>query len=111
MAKKNGISLSDFNELIMFRQPNREKSAKGQVKETWSDYRKALVSITQLGNAEKEEGKRMNLPGTLNLEGHYDSGIDTTFRILWNSTEYNITSITPDKFRRFMEITAEKVFE
>lgn len=111
MAKKNEISLSDFNELIMFRQPDRVKSGKGQVKEIFTDYRKALVSITQRGNFEKKEGERMNLPGTLSIAGHYDSGVNTTFRILWNSTDYNITSITPDQHRRYMEITAEKVFE
>lgn len=111
MAKKNEITLSDFDELIMFRKPYRDKSSKGQVKETWTDYRKALVSIDQSGNVEKKEGKRMNLPGSLSIAGHYDSGVDTTFRILWNSEEYNILSITPDQHRRYMEITAEKVFE
>ena len=111
MGKKNGISLSSFNELIMFRQPSRDKSPKGQVKETWIDYRKALVSIDQSGNSEKKEGKRMNLPGTLSIAGHYDSAIDTTFRILWNLVEYNILSITPDQHKRYMEIVAKKVFE
>ncbi len=111
MGKKNGISLSEFNELIMFRKPDREKTSKGQVKESWIDYRKALVSIDQSGNSEKKEGKRMNLPGTLSIAGHYESGIDTTFRILWNSVEYNILSITPDQHKRYMEIVAEKVFE
>lgn len=111
MAKKVGISIGSFNELIMFRQPEREKSGKGQVKETWSDYRKALVNIDQYGNSEKEEGKRMNVVGSIRVEGHYDSGINNTFRIQWNSTDYNILSIVPDANRRFMEITAEKVSE
>jgi len=107
----DAISLREFNELIMFRQPVRTKSAKGQVKETWTDYRKALVKIVESGNDEQKEGDRMNLPGVLTISGHYDSGVTSTFRILWNSIEYNITSITPVQNRRFMVIRAEKVFE
>ena len=105
------ISVKDFNELIMFRQPSRGKSSKGQVKETWTDYRKALVEIIESGNDEQEEGNRMNLPGVLTISGHYDSGVNTTFRVLRNTVEYAITSITPLQNRRFMIVRAEKVFE
>lgn len=107
----DAISLKDFNELIMFRHPDRVKSGKGQVKETFTDYRKALVKIVELGNDEQKEGERMNLPGVLTVSGHYDSGVNSTFRILWNSVEYNITSITPVQNRRYMVIRAEKVFD
>lgn len=105
------VSVKDFNELIMFRQPSRDKSTKGQVKETWTDYRKALVKVIESGNDEQKEGDRMNLPGVLTISCHYDSGVDTTFRVLWNTVEYAITSITPVQNRRFMVIRAEKVFE
>lgn len=107
----DAISLREFNELIMFRQPDRVKSGKGQVKETFTDYRKALVKIVESGNDEQKEGDRMNLPGVLTVSGHYDSGVNSTFRVLWNSVEYNITSITPVQNRRYMVIRAEKVFE
>ena len=107
----DAISLRDFNELIMYRQPSRAKSAKGQVKETWTDYRKAIVKIIESGNDEQKEGDRMNLPGVLTISGHYDSGVNTTFRVLWNSVEYAITSITPVQYHRFMVVRAEKVFE
>jgi len=105
------ISVKDFNELIMFRQPARVKSDKGQVKETWSDYRKALVKIVESGNDEKEEGERMNLPGVLTISGHYDSGVKNTFRIIWNTVEYNIISIAPIQNRRFMILRADRVFD
>lgn len=107
----DAISLKDFNELIMFRQPDRVKSGKGQVKETFTDYRKALVKIVESGNDEQKEGERMNLPGVLTISGHYDSGVNSTFRVLLNTVEYNITSITPVQNRRYMVIRAEKVFD
>lgn len=107
----DAISVREFNELIMFRQPDRVKSGKGQVKETFTDYRKALVKIVESGNDEQKEGDRMNLPGVLTVSGHYDSGVNSTFRVIWNSVEYNITSITPVQNRRYMVIRAEKVFD
>lgn len=105
------ISVRDFKELIQYRQPLRTKTSKGQVIETFVDFRKALVKITESGNEERQEGERMNLPGTLTIAGHYDSDIDTLFRITWNAIEYNITAITPAQNRRFMVVTATKVFE
>jgi hypothetical protein len=105
------ISLREFNELITWRQPDRDKSSKGQVKETWTDYRKALVKIFESGNEEQKEGQRMNAPGVLNISGHYDSGVDLTFRVIWNNVEYAVTSITPVQNRRYMIVKAEKIFE
>jgi head-tail adaptor len=107
----DAISVREFNELIIFRQPDRIKSGKGQVKETWTNYRKALVKIIESGNDERKEGDRINLPGVLTVSGHYDSGVNSTFRIIWNTVEFNITSITPVQNRRYMVIRAEKVFE
>lgn len=95
----------------MFRQPARVKSTKGQVKETWTDYRKALVEIILSGNDEKREGERMNLPGLLTINAHYDSGVNTTFRITYNNEDYNILSVTPVQNRLFMVVRAEKVFD
>jgi len=105
------ISINNFQEYIMYRQPARLKSDKGQVKEIWTDYRKALVEIVQTNNDERKEGDRINLPGTLIINAHYDSGINTTFRVVYGTDIYNITSITPVQNRLFMVVRADKVFD
>lgn len=109
MADK--LSIGEFNQLIMFRQPAAAMSGKGQVKETFTDYRKALVKIEESANEERKEGDRLNSPGALTITGHYDSGVLNTFRLIWNTVEYNITAITPDANHRFMVVRAEKVFD
>lgn len=105
------IKIAEFNELILFQAPVRTKSTKGQMKETWSDYRKAIVKIDRSNMDERLQGDRINLPGNLLITGHYDSGLTTKHRISFESEYYNILSIEPLQARRFMRLNATKIFD
>ena len=105
------ITINDFTELIMYRVPLRAKNSKGQVVESWTNYRKALVRIDAGNSDEFKEGEKIFLPGTLTISAHNESFLTNTWRISYLGDEYNILSITPTPNRMFVSIRATKIFD
>jgi len=111
MSKDKESLINQMNEYAMLLKPTREKSESGQYVETYSDYKKILAKIERNSSGEDEDGKRLDLSEVLTFTCFNYSGVDATYRVLYEGVEYGLLE-NPELFnyRIFMKFSAAKVF-
>lgn len=82
----------------------------GFEEEKWIDVKTVWAGVSNLYGREFFEAAAVQMENTVKFTLRYLPGIDTTMRILFNNTHYNILSVDNIKYRnRFVEIMAAEV--
>lgn len=100
-----------FDTLISYYQPTRTADSFGQKKEVFTEFQKAFVSLENRSGDEDIRAERVEWTGVITLLGHYVTGVDTTFRVLYDGDYYNIVDVEPVDRKRWMKVRIEKITE
>ena len=101
--------IGQMRERITIQVVGETQSATGYPAETWTTYatRWASVSARPTANKEAEESGQKTATQGVMFTLRYDANVTAKHRILYRNNYYDIVSITPDAWRRHMEIETD----
>lgn len=84
----------ELNRKITFRKPTITQDPNtGEMIETWTDYLSVFAKVEPLVGREYFAAAAVQSEDTTKFTIRFHDGLDVTMRIVFDGTEYNITSI------------------
>lgn len=99
-----------LNKLCTLQSPTPGQADDGGPLLTWDDVASVWADIRHLSGIESIKGGAVTATAKASIRIRYRTGINSGWRILHNSTAYNITSALPDMTgKRYVDLICEVV--
>jgi len=110
MRVGEAVSIGEMRHRITFQKLTVTTNQSGFEVEEWQDYMTVWSEISNLSGREYYQAAAVQAEKTVKFTIRYLSGINTDMRILFDSRQYNITTIDNFKYEnKFIEIKAQEV--
>ncbi|SHI17842.1 phage head closure protein [Sporanaerobacter acetigenes] len=104
------MEIGELRHKITFQKLTTATNENGFEVEAWENYKTVWAAITNLHGREYFEAAAVQKENTVKFTIRYFKGLDTSMRILFRGTEYNIISIDNIKYKnKYIEIKALEV--
>lgn len=104
------MEIGALNKRITFQQLKTTINENGFDVEEWLDVKSVWAAVSNLHSKEYFEAAAVQMENTVKFTIRYLPTLDTSMRILFNNTLYNIISVDNIKYRnRFVEIKGLEV--
>lgn len=104
------MEIGELRHKITFQRLTTTTNENGFEVETWEDYKTVWAAVSNLYGKEYFEAAAVQKENIVKFTIRYFKGLDTSMRILFRGTEYNIISIDNIKYKnKYIEIKALEV--
>lgn len=104
------MEIGELRHKITFQKLTTCTNENGFEVETWENYKTVWAAVSNLYGKEYFEAAAVQKENTVKFTIRYFRGLDTSMRILFRDTEYNIISIDNIKYKnKYIEIKALEV--
>lgn len=104
------MNIGDLRHRITFQKLISTVNENGFKTEDWQDYKTIWASVSNLTGKEYYQAAAIQAEKTVKFKVRYFEDIDTSMRILFKDSKYNINSIDNREFtNKYLEIKALEV--
>lgn len=100
-----------FREKVIFQSSARTLSARGVPELTWTTQATMFAEVEEAGASEAVINENIDAQRTITVRCYKVANLNHSWRILWDSVYWDITSVSPETGRPFVRITATKYMQ
>jgi len=100
-----------FRQKVILQRSSRTLSGRGVPQHTWTTAATLLAEVVENGSAESVVNQNISMQRTITVRCYKVSDMDASWRLQWGGDLWNITSITPEQDRPFVELTCTRIMQ